>query len=122
MTDPPNLQTLLNPRSIAVIGSTSKKRRVGNIIFQNLQRSSLLLYPIHPTEKTVMGRPAYSTIAAQAIVLTARVLGLAGAGVLVAGLLLGRPGSEGLISSKWVSSLVVIMATISGMIFGSFYS
>jgi uncharacterized membrane protein YraQ (UPF0718 family) len=28
------------------------------------------------------------------------------AGVLVAGLLLGRPGSEGLISSEWVSSLV----------------
>jgi len=28
------------------------------------------------------------------------------AGVLIAGLLLGRPGSEGLISSEWVSSLV----------------
>jgi len=25
MTDPPNLQTLLNPRSIAVIGATRKK-------------------------------------------------------------------------------------------------
>ena len=35
-----------------------------------------------------------------------QILPLLFAGVLVAGLLLGRPGSEGLISSQWVSSLV----------------
>jgi len=32
MIDPSNLESLLNPRSIAVIGATSKKGRVGNII------------------------------------------------------------------------------------------
>jgi hypothetical protein len=37
---------------------------------------------------------------------TKQITPLLFAGVLVAGLLLGRPGSEGLISSKWVSSLV----------------
>ncbi len=37
---------------------------------------------------------------------TKQILPLLLAGVLVAGLLLGRPGSEGLISSKWVSGLV----------------
>ena len=37
---------------------------------------------------------------------TKQIMPLLFAGVLVAGLLLGRPGSEGLISSKWVSSLV----------------
>ena len=35
-----------------------------------------------------------------------QIMPLLFAGVLVAGLLLGRPGFEGLISSKWVSSLV----------------
>ena len=35
-----------------------------------------------------------------------QIMPLLFAGVLVAGLLLGRPGSEGLISSRWVSSLV----------------
>jgi len=35
-----------------------------------------------------------------------QIMPLLFAGVLVAGLLLGRPGSEGLISSEWVSSLV----------------
>jgi len=37
---------------------------------------------------------------------TKQILPLLLAGVLVAGLLLGRPGAEGLISSKWVSGLV----------------
>jgi len=37
---------------------------------------------------------------------TKQIMPLLFAGVLVAGLLLGRPGSEGLISSNWVSSLV----------------
>lgn len=37
---------------------------------------------------------------------TKQIMPLLFAGVLVAGLLLGRPGSEGLISSHWVSSLV----------------
>jgi len=36
MTDPPNLQTLLNPRSIAVIGATSKKRTGGEHHFKDL--------------------------------------------------------------------------------------
>jgi len=37
---------------------------------------------------------------------TRQIMPLLFAGVLAAGLLLGRPGSEGLISSKWVSGLV----------------
>jgi uncharacterized protein len=37
---------------------------------------------------------------------TKQIIPLLLAGVLVAGLLLGRPGSEGLIPSQWVSSLV----------------
>jgi uncharacterized membrane protein YraQ (UPF0718 family) len=37
---------------------------------------------------------------------TKQIMPLLFAGVLVAGLLLGRPGSEGLISSLWVNSLV----------------
>jgi uncharacterized membrane protein YraQ (UPF0718 family) len=37
---------------------------------------------------------------------TKQIMPLLFAGVIVAGLLLGRPGSEGLISSRWVSGLV----------------
>ena len=48
-----------------------------------------------------------------------RILPLLFGGVMVAGLLMGRPGVDsGLIPSRHVA-LVVVMATISGMIFGA---
>jgi len=54
---------------------------------------------------------------------TKQIMPLLFAGVLVAGLLLGRPGSEGLISSEWVSSLVggnSIWANLFASVSGAF--
>ena len=54
---------------------------------------------------------------------TKQMMPLLFAGVLVAGLLLGRPGSEGLISSKWVSGLVggnSLWANLFASIVGAF--
>ncbi|MEJ2657269.1 MAG: permease [Desulfobacterales bacterium] len=54
---------------------------------------------------------------------TKQIMPLLFAGVLVAGLLLGRPGSAGLISSKWVSSLVggnSIWANLFASVSGAF--
>jgi len=54
---------------------------------------------------------------------TKQMIPLLFAGVLVAGLLLGRPGSEGLISSKWVSGLVggnSLWANLFASIVGAF--
>ena len=54
---------------------------------------------------------------------TKQIMPLLFAGVLVAGLLLGRPGSEGLISSEWVSGLVggnSIWANLFASIAGAF--
>ncbi len=54
---------------------------------------------------------------------TKQMMPLLFAGVLVAGLLLGRPGSEGLISSKWVSGLVggnSIWANLFASVVGAF--
>ena len=52
-----------------------------------------------------------------------QILPLLLAGVLVAGLLLGRPGAEGLIPSRWVSSLVggnSFGANLFASVFGAF--
>jgi uncharacterized protein len=52
-----------------------------------------------------------------------QILPLLLAGVLVAGLLLGRPGAEGLIPSRWVSSLVggnSFSANLFASVFGAF--
>lgn len=54
---------------------------------------------------------------------TRQILPLLFAGVLVAGLLLGRPGAEGLIPSKWVSSLVggnSVSANLFASVVGAF--
>lgn len=54
---------------------------------------------------------------------TRQILPLLLAGVLVAGLLLGQPGSEGLIPSRWVSGLVggnSIMANVFASVIGAF--
>ncbi|UCD31561.1 MAG: CoA-binding protein [Desulfobacterales bacterium] len=57
-----DLQKLISPGSIAVIGATSKKDRVGHIIFENLMRSELPLFPVHPREKEVSGYATYHEI------------------------------------------------------------
>jgi uncharacterized membrane protein YraQ (UPF0718 family) len=52
-----------------------------------------------------------------------QIMPLLFAGVLVAGLLLGRPGSEGLIPSKWVSGLVggnTLWANLFASVVGAF--
>jgi acetate---CoA ligase (ADP-forming) len=50
-----DLTRLLKPRAVAVIGATSKGGKVGHIIFETLLRSDRPIYPIHPTEETILG-------------------------------------------------------------------
>ena len=60
----PNLERLFNPRKIAVVGATEKPGRIGRIIFESLQRSSRILYPVHPKETSVFGVEVVADIAA----------------------------------------------------------
>lgn len=50
-----NLDSLLNPGKIAVIGATSKENKVGYIIFKRLLSSKTTLYPVHPNEDKILG-------------------------------------------------------------------
>ncbi len=61
---PPNLMSLLNPRSIAVIGATNRPGRAGRIIFEQLRRADIPLFPVNPGETDVLGTPAYAEIEA----------------------------------------------------------
>ncbi len=58
----PNLMPLLNPRSIAVIGATNRPGRAGRIIFEQLRRASVALFPVNPGETDVLGAPAYPDV------------------------------------------------------------
>ncbi len=55
MTEQVDLRPLLAPRSIAVVGATSTPGRVGRIIFEQLRRTRLPLYPVNARETDVLG-------------------------------------------------------------------
>ncbi len=55
-------QAVFNPRRIALIGASSKSGKLGNLVMRNLDGYDGELFPIHPGEKEILGRQAYSTI------------------------------------------------------------
>jgi acyl-CoA synthetase (NDP forming) len=57
-----NLDPLFKPRAVAVIGASNKSGAVGRIIFENLLRSDRPVYPVHPSENTILGRPVYKRV------------------------------------------------------------
>jgi len=47
------LDRLIDPASIAVIGATQNRGKIGKIVFELLLTSGCKLYPVHPDEKEV---------------------------------------------------------------------
>ena len=58
------LEKIMNPRSVAVIGASNKPGSVGNELMRELLGMKFKgnVYPVHPTEKQIMGLPAYDKI------------------------------------------------------------
>ena len=58
-----NLEALLRPRSIAVIGASDNKARIGGVPVDLLIRAGFAkVYPVNPKNTTVQGLPAYPDI------------------------------------------------------------
>jgi acyl-CoA synthetase (NDP forming) len=55
-------RAVFNPRRIALIGASSKSGKLGNLLMRNLDGYDGELFPVHPGEKEILGRKAYSTI------------------------------------------------------------
>lgn len=54
-----DLDRLLAPRSIAMVGASNNLNSIGGLVFANLKRSFTgALYPIHPKDPSVQGLPA----------------------------------------------------------------
>jgi len=59
------MERLLSPHSIAMVGASNNPTRIGGIVFANIKRAFPgQLYPVHPTETTVMGLPAVASLKA----------------------------------------------------------
>ena len=58
-----SLEPLLRPRSIAVIGASDNKARIGGVPVDLLKRAGYArLYPVNPKNETVQGLTAYKDI------------------------------------------------------------
>lgn len=57
------LHLLMSPKSIAVVGANNNPSKMGSIQALNILKDGFpgKFYPIHPTEKTVLGFPAYAS-------------------------------------------------------------
>ena len=58
------LNTLFNPKTIAVIGATNRKDHVGYGIMRNLIGSGYegIVYPINPKRESILGVKAYNSV------------------------------------------------------------
>ena len=63
MSDNP-LQTIMAPRSIAIVGASNNPTKMGTIQYLNLRHSGFPgpVYPIHPKENEIFGVEAYPRI------------------------------------------------------------
>ena len=59
-----SLDKLFNPTSIAIVGVSKEKHKVGHLVAKNMLDQGYLgaLYFVHPTEKTILDVPVYPTL------------------------------------------------------------
>ncbi|AJG24820.1 acetate--CoA ligase family protein [Cupriavidus basilensis] len=62
----PDLDFLLKPRSVAVIGASTQPEKVGGMPIRLLRELGYAgrIFPVHPTASEIQGLPAYATLAA----------------------------------------------------------
>jgi acyl-CoA synthetase (NDP forming)/GNAT superfamily N-acetyltransferase len=60
-----SIQRLLFPSSVAVIGASADENKIGNLVFENLQRSGFTgpIYPVNPHARSINGVLAYPSVA-----------------------------------------------------------
>ncbi len=62
--DSTNLKSIVSPKSVAVIGASSRPDSVGMAVFRNILLSGYkgIVYPVNPKSKSILGVRAYSSI------------------------------------------------------------
>ncbi|MGA8116870.1 MAG: GNAT family N-acetyltransferase, partial [Actinocatenispora sp.] len=63
-TEATSIARLLSPRSVAVVGASTRPGTVGHTLLRNLRDGGFTgpAYPIHPSARTVRGVPAYRSV------------------------------------------------------------
>jgi acetyltransferase len=60
------LDSILSPKTIAVIGATERKRSVGRTVMTNLVEGGFAgkIFPVNPIQESILGKKAYPNVAA----------------------------------------------------------
>ena len=56
------MDVFFNPNSIAVIGASAKKGKIGYEILKNIIKSKKNVYPVNPNRKEIMGLKCYTSV------------------------------------------------------------
>ncbi len=57
-----NLGSFFNAKTIAVIGASRKKGKIGYTVFSNFVKAGKKAYPINPKAKQILGKKAYASV------------------------------------------------------------
>ena len=59
-----SLNTLFQPKSVAVIGASRSSKKIGHLIFKNIIEGGFngSIYPVNPQAKKILGRPAFVSV------------------------------------------------------------
>jgi len=56
------MEKFFNPKSVAVIGASGKKGKIGYEILYNIMKSGIEVYPINPRRKEILGKKCYTSV------------------------------------------------------------
>ena len=57
-----DLDVLLDPRSVALIGASANPSKLSNIALANLKKGRFKLFPVNPKEKEILGLKCYASV------------------------------------------------------------
>ena len=57
-----NLDVLLGPSSVALIGASANPEKLSNVVLANLKEGKFKTYPVNPREKEILGLRCYSSV------------------------------------------------------------
>lgn len=56
------MEKFFKPRSVALVGASSKKGKIGYEIFKNVIKSKVKAYPVNPNRKKIFGKKCYKSL------------------------------------------------------------
>jgi len=57
-----DINRLLNPKTIAIVGASRDEKKIGHVIFKNLLKSGKKIFPVNPKAREILGHKVYEDL------------------------------------------------------------